>query len=119
MTRVSFPKSEHERFLAQVQKVAGSEVEVVPLSRGDSIPSRYDTNFFKAIRRVVKARKGNIPVLPFITTGATDLRYFRGIGITAYGFSPITLSRAELLSMHSINERISVEGFTRRAGRDL
>jgi acetylornithine deacetylase/succinyl-diaminopimelate desuccinylase-like protein len=110
------PEDEHERFLAQVQKVAGSQVEVVPLSRGDSIPSRYDTDFFKVIRRVVKAQKGNIPVLPFITTGATDLRYFRGIGITAYGFSPITLSRAELLSMHSINERISVEGFTEGLG---
>ncbi len=106
------PDEEHEHFLAQVQKVAGPEVEVVPLSRGDSIPSRYNTDFFKAIRRVVRARKGNIPVLPFITTGATDLRYFRQIGVTAYGFSPITLSRAELLSMHSINERISVEGFT-------
>jgi acetylornithine deacetylase/succinyl-diaminopimelate desuccinylase-like protein len=106
------PEEQHEHFLAQVQKVAGREVEVVPLSKGDSIPSSYDTDFFKAMRRVVKARKGNIPFLPFITTGATDLRYFRGIGITAYGFSPITLSREELLSMHSINERISVEGFT-------
>ncbi len=106
------PDEEHEHFLAQVQKVAGPEVEVVPLSRGDSIPSRYNTDFFKAIRRVVRTRKGNIPVLPFITTGATDLRYFRQIGVTAYGFSPITLSRSELLSMHSINERISVESFT-------
>jgi acetylornithine deacetylase/succinyl-diaminopimelate desuccinylase-like protein len=106
------PEEQHEQFLAQVQKVAGRDVEVVPLSRGDSIPSRYDTDFFKAIRRVVKARKGSIPVLPFITTGATDLRYFRGLGITAYGFSPITLSRAELLSMHSIDERISLEGFS-------
>ena len=106
------PEEEHEHFLAQVQKVAGRDVEVVPLSRGDSIPSRYDTDFFRAIRRVVKARKGNIPVLPFITTGATDLRYFRGMGITAYGFSPIILSREEHLTMHSVDERISVEGFT-------
>lgn len=105
------PEEQHEQFLAQVQKVAGKDVEVVPVSRGDSIPSSYDTDFFKAIRRVVKARKGNIPVLPSITTGATDLRYFRGIGITAYGFSPIALSRAELLSMHSVDERISVESF--------
>jgi len=105
------PEEQHGRFLAQVQKVAGKNVEVVPLSRGDSIPSSYDTDFFRAIRRVVKARKGNIPVLPFITTGATDLRYFRRIGVTAYGFSPIALSRAELMSMHSIDERISVEGF--------
>jgi acetylornithine deacetylase/succinyl-diaminopimelate desuccinylase-like protein len=51
-------------------------------------------------------------VLPSITTGATDLRSFRQLGITAYGFSPILLSREEHLSMHSVNERISVEAFT-------
>ncbi|MGD0233337.1 MAG: M20/M25/M40 family metallo-hydrolase [Syntrophorhabdales bacterium] len=105
------PEEQHEHFLAQVQKVAGKDVEVVPVDRGESIPSSYDTDFFKAIRRAVKARKGNIPVLPFITTGATDLRYFRQIGITAYGFSPMALSRAEFMSMHSIDERISVESF--------
>ncbi len=106
------PEEQHEKFLQQVQAVAGAEVEVVPVSHGDSIPSRYDTHFFKAIRRIVKARKGNIPVLPFITTGATDLRYFRGIGVTAYGFSPMMLSREELLSMHAVNERISLKSFT-------
>ena len=105
------PEEHHDRFLQQVQAVAGEEVEVVPVSRGESIPSSYDTDFFRAIRRIVKARKGNIPVLPFLTTGATDLRYFRGLGITAYGFSPMTLSREELLSMHAINERISQRSF--------
>ena len=106
------PEEEHDSFLAQVQKVAGNAVEVVPISKEESIPSSFDTDFFKAIRRIVRARKGNIPVLPFITTGATDLRYFRQLGITAYGFSPIALSREEHLSMHSVNERISVEAFT-------
>lgn len=106
-----FPEEIPERFLEQVRKVAGEEVELTPVSRGESIPSSYDTDFFNAIRRIVKARKGDIPVLPFITTGATDLRYFRGLGITAYGFSPMTLSREELLSMHSVNERISLASF--------
>ena len=85
----------------------------MPISREESIPSSFDTVYFKAIRRVVKARKGSIPVLPSITTGATDLRYFRQLGITSYGFSPIELSREELRSMHSIDERISVKAFAR------
>ena len=79
---------------------------------GESIPSSYDTHFFKAIRRIVRARRGNIPVLPFLTTGATDLRHFRSLGITAYGFAPILFSREELLSMHSVDERISLEHFS-------
>ncbi|HVN23770.1 MAG TPA: M20/M25/M40 family metallo-hydrolase [Syntrophorhabdales bacterium] len=105
------PEEQHDRFLAQVQNVAGGGVEVVPISREESIPSSYDTDYFKTIRRIVKSRRGSIPVLPSLTTGATDLRYFRQMGITAYGFSPLQLSREELMSMHSVNERISVEAF--------
>jgi acetylornithine deacetylase/succinyl-diaminopimelate desuccinylase-like protein len=51
---------------------------------------------------------GPIPVLPFLTTGATDLRYFRNLGIPAYGFFPIILSNEELFRMHGKNERISI-----------
>ena len=105
------PDERSELFLDRIQKIAGKEVEVVPIGPGESIPSSYDTHFFKAIRRIVKARKGNVPVLPFLTTGATDLRHFRSLGITAYGFSPMLFSREELLSMHSVDERISLEHF--------
>jgi acetylornithine deacetylase/succinyl-diaminopimelate desuccinylase-like protein len=43
-----------------------------------------------------------------LTTGATDLRYFRDLGIPAYGFFPIILPNEELFRMHGKNERISV-----------
>lgn len=105
------PDERHEPFLERIQKIAGKEVEVIPIGPGESIPSSYDTHFFKAIRRIVKGHKGNIPVLPFLTTGATDLRHFRSLGITAYGFAPIRFSREELLTMHSVDERISLEHF--------
>jgi acetylornithine deacetylase/succinyl-diaminopimelate desuccinylase-like protein len=49
-----------------------------------------------------------MPVLPFLTTGATDLRHFRNLGIPAYGFFPIALSKEEELRMHGLNERLSV-----------
>lgn len=52
--------------------------------------------------------KGNIPVLPFVMTGATDLRYFRDLGIPAYGFFPVTLTREEQMRMHGKDERISL-----------
>jgi acetylornithine deacetylase/succinyl-diaminopimelate desuccinylase-like protein len=52
--------------------------------------------------------KGDVPVLPSLTTGATDLRHFRNLGIPAYGFFPITLPEEEELRMHGVDERISV-----------
>jgi acetylornithine deacetylase/succinyl-diaminopimelate desuccinylase-like protein len=103
------PNEDHETFLRRIQRVAGIDVEVVSTAKGDSLPSSFNTPYFSAISKVVKRIKGDVPVLPFVTTGATDLRYFRRLGIPAYGFFPMTLSKDELFRMHGVNERISVE----------
>lgn len=102
------PNENHDAFLRRMQRVAGTEVEVISTAKGESIPSAFNTPYFAAISKVVRRIKGNIPVLPFVTTGATDLRYFRRLGIPAYGFFPMTLSNEELFRMHGVNERISV-----------
>jgi acetylornithine deacetylase/succinyl-diaminopimelate desuccinylase-like protein len=106
------PGEDYGRFMRKVVKLAGKEVQVVPISDGDRepVPSGYNTPYFKAITRVMRTIKESVPVLPFITTGATDLRYFRHFGAMAYGFFPVTLPREELLRMHGVNERISIAG---------
>jgi acetylornithine deacetylase/succinyl-diaminopimelate desuccinylase-like protein len=103
------PAEDAERFIRQVRKVAGREVEVVPTTGSESIPSSFNTPYFRAIAARVRKMKPHVSALPFLTTGATDLRYFRNMGIIAYGFFPMILTRDELFRMHGINERISVE----------
>jgi acetylornithine deacetylase/succinyl-diaminopimelate desuccinylase-like protein len=106
------PTENHETFFKRVGQLAGKDVELVRVNESVSkpAPSSYNNDYFKGIRRVVEGMEGEgLPVLPYITTGATDLRYFRDLGITAYGFFPITLSSDEILRMHGKNERISVE----------
>jgi len=106
------PTEKHETFFKRVGQLAGKDVEVLRVNESVSkpAPSSYNNGYFKGIRRVLESIEGqDLPVLPYITTGATDLRYFRDLGITAYGFFPITLSGDEILRMHGKNERISVE----------
>jgi acetylornithine deacetylase/succinyl-diaminopimelate desuccinylase-like protein len=105
------PTEGHASFFARIRKLAGPDIEVTPIGTGMSepFPSGYDTPYFKGLARAVAGMKGSIPVLPCVTTGATDLRYFRNLGILAYGFFPVTMPEEELLRMHGINERISVE----------
>jgi acetylornithine deacetylase/succinyl-diaminopimelate desuccinylase-like protein len=105
------PTEKHEDFFKRVGQLAGSDVEVLRVNESVSkpVPSSYNNSYFKGIRHVIESIEGqDLPVLPYITTGATDLRYFRDLGITAYGFFPITLSSDEILRMHGKNERISV-----------
>ena len=106
------PTEKHEVFFKRVGQLAGKDVEIERVNESVSkpAPSSYNNSYFKGIKSVVEGMEGkDLPVLPYITTGATDLRYFRDLGITAYGFFPIILSNDEFLKMHGKNERISVE----------
>jgi acetylornithine deacetylase/succinyl-diaminopimelate desuccinylase-like protein len=112
------PTENHEHFFKKIKSLGGKNVEAIRIGSGISepVPSGYRTPFFRGIRNTLKKIKRTMPVLPFITTGATDLRYFRNLGITAYGFFPATISVEDLLRMHGKNERIQVESF--REGLD-
>jgi acetylornithine deacetylase/succinyl-diaminopimelate desuccinylase-like protein len=106
------PTEKHEAFFKRIGELAGKDVELLRVNEfsGKPAPSGYNNNYFKGIRSVVEGMEGKgLPVLPYITTGATDLRYFRDLGVTAYGFFPVVLSSDEILRMHGKNERISVE----------
>jgi acetylornithine deacetylase/succinyl-diaminopimelate desuccinylase-like protein len=98
----------HEAFLDRVRKTAGPEVEITLVNRTDSVPSPYNTPYFHAIAKAVRSMNGRIPVLPFMATGATDLRHFRSLGIPAYGLFPVVLPEEEHMRMHGVNERLSV-----------
>lgn len=104
------PSEKHERFFAKVKKLAGDDVTIERI--GEKIPapgpSRYNTVYFQGIKEAIRSLKGDIPVLPFVTTGATDMRYFRDLGIPSYGFFPVTLTKEEHMRMHSKDERISL-----------
>jgi acetylornithine deacetylase/succinyl-diaminopimelate desuccinylase-like protein len=104
------PTESHSNFFKKIERLAGKDVDVIPVGTGKSnpLPSGYNTPYFRGIKKVVNTLMGPVPVLPFLTTGATDLRYFRNLGIPAYGFFPITLPNEELFRMHGKDERISV-----------
>jgi acetylornithine deacetylase/succinyl-diaminopimelate desuccinylase-like protein len=103
------PETKHDTFLTHMRKVAGPDVEVEVIQKTFSVPSSFRTPYFSNIAKAARGINGTIPVLPFLTTGATDLRHFRAKGVTAYGFFPVKLPEDDLMRMHGINERIAVE----------
>jgi acetylornithine deacetylase/succinyl-diaminopimelate desuccinylase-like protein len=88
----------------------GPEVAVFLVDRGvDAPPSSLDTDLYRAL--VVTARRISpaAVVLPRMSTGATDLRFFRLRGIQCYGISPCPVGEVEESTPHHHNERVRVE----------
>jgi acetylornithine deacetylase/succinyl-diaminopimelate desuccinylase-like protein len=91
------------RFLIGDPKVS-VEAEDLPIKH---VPSLADTDFYRALADTLRAVGPPGLVMPYLTPGATDSRFFRRTGMQAYGFMPMLLDTHELSRVHGIDERIS------------
>jgi acetylornithine deacetylase/succinyl-diaminopimelate desuccinylase-like protein len=86
------------------------DVGVFLVDRGlDAPPSSLDTDMFRALVSTAKRRSPRAVVVPRMSTGATDLRFFRMKGIQSYGVSPCPVGEVEEATPHHHNERVRVE----------
>jgi len=74
-------------------------------------PSPLLPEVMEPITRITREMFGPIPVIPTMSTGASDSRYFRQINVPTYGVSglfadPLVDSRA-----HGRDERMRVQSF--------
>ena len=82
-------------------------IEVRPTREfGHGVPSPLDGPGPDAIRALAEAMWPGIPVIPFMSRGATDSRFARAHGMTAYGISPIAIATSDARRAHGIDERI-------------
>jgi acetylornithine deacetylase/succinyl-diaminopimelate desuccinylase-like protein len=82
-------------------------IEVTPTREfGHGVPSPLDGPGPEAIRALAEAMWPGIPVIPFMSRGATDSRFARAHGMAAYGISPIAIATSDARRAHGIDERI-------------
>jgi acetylornithine deacetylase/succinyl-diaminopimelate desuccinylase-like protein len=87
-------------------------VEVTPFDENESTSSPTDTPLWDAMGRASSALVKGSALVPFLTVGATDARFFRRAGSTAYGFGLFSrkLSFDDYATMfHGNNERVDVD----------
>jgi acetylornithine deacetylase/succinyl-diaminopimelate desuccinylase-like protein len=77
-------------------------------ARPGAEPSRLDNEAFKTIERVAGRHYPGVPVLPSMSTGATDMAFFRAKGMQCYGIGPMIDSEdgPKGYGAHSDQERI-------------
>jgi acetylornithine deacetylase/succinyl-diaminopimelate desuccinylase-like protein len=79
---------------------------------GDAAASPFEGEVVDAVRKAVQARFPGTTGVPGLSSGTTDSRYLRNIGIKAYGVSPGMVSRAEAAAGHAAHgpdERKSIK----------
>ena len=88
------------------------KVELIAADDDPSTSSPIETPLWDALGRVTQQFYAGSNIVPFMTVGATDARFFRRLGTTSYGFGLFSehLSFEDYGAMfHGDNERIDVE----------
>ncbi len=69
-----------------------------------------DPSVLAATTEITKSTWGDIPVVPTMSTGATDSHYFRAIGIPSYGISGLFSTPGET-NAHGRDEKLRVKSY--------
>jgi acetylornithine deacetylase/succinyl-diaminopimelate desuccinylase-like protein len=94
-----------------VRVIADTSVHLVAIDTAvQSPPSPLRPDLLAAIQGAVKAKWGDLPIVPVMETGATDGLYFRNVGIPVYGFTGIFLPTDDIRA-HGKDERLLIKSF--------
>lgn len=98
--------------IVSAMQAAGGEPQVtfalVGEPRASPPESSVTTPLYRALEAAAKAMAPHAPVIPFMSTGATDGAALRAIGIPTYGILPFPLEQQDELRMHGDDERVPV-----------
>jgi acetylornithine deacetylase/succinyl-diaminopimelate desuccinylase-like protein len=85
---------------------------------GPNAPSSSITSeLYQTIERLAPQQFPGAPVVPYLSTWATDSAYLRVHNVQSYGIIPFPLTEPDLLRMHGDDERIPIASF--HAGVDF
>jgi acetylornithine deacetylase/succinyl-diaminopimelate desuccinylase-like protein len=79
--------------------------------------SSLESDFFNLITKVCAQEFGGAPVIPFMSTGATDSAQLRLHNVQAYGLRPFPINETDDARVHGDEERLPLASFPK--GVDL
>lgn len=76
--------------------------------QGNATESSIDSPAYRAIEAVLRTLHPGAPLVPLMSAGGTDSRFWRQHGRDAYGFAPFMLTAAQRHTVHGKNEHIDL-----------
>jgi len=108
-----YPTETADEVRAALEKVVNdTTVKVLVKSqRPASPPAKLSAEIMEPVAKVTKDLFGNIPVIPTMSTGANDSRFFLTIGIPSYGVSGLFMDPTTDARAHGRDERMRIQSY--------
>ncbi|MBP7603645.1 MAG: M20 family peptidase [Spirochaetes bacterium] len=108
------PGESMETVMKRAEKVIGDSRVKIRALEGGSDPSPISntaSTSFTVLQKTIHQIFPGAIVSPYLVLGATDSRYYTGVGANVYRFTPLSIKNEDLKRMHGTNERISVSNY--------
>ncbi|MBI5574841.1 MAG: M20/M25/M40 family metallo-hydrolase, partial [Deltaproteobacteria bacterium] len=104
------PGEDPEQVAAQVREML-RDLDVYVVTLFSEKPSGSPRGpLYDAMADAVRTVHPDAVVLPYLSTGFTDSRFFRAAGVETYGLMPLLLERGDMGRIHGVDEKIPVDG---------
>jgi acetylornithine deacetylase/succinyl-diaminopimelate desuccinylase-like protein len=109
------PTATKASVLATLQRIAGDPKVVAALDTStedrSSPPSELRPEVMGPVEQLTREMYGDALVVPTMSTGATDSRFFRAVGIPAFGVSGLFSDPTVDARAHGRDERVRIEWY--------
>lgn len=105
------PGTTKDQWMAEIRRRLGDpEIAVEIVNEGDDpTVTTQDSTFYRALESAVKRRHPSAVVTPMVVPYGTDANGFRPRGVKSYGFTPVIVPAAGVMSMHGDAEFLPVD----------
>ena len=105
------PQTDPERIVSKIKELVGGKVKVATIFDFElSPPSPITPEIERLVSSSIDAVFPGLPVVPTMSTGATDAIALRSNGIPVYGTSAMMTDPTGFRA-HGLNERVEIEAF--------
>jgi len=105
------PGTSKDQWMSEIRRRLGDpavKIEIV-YEGEDPIVTPQDSTFYRALEAAVKRRHPDAIVTPMVVPYGTDSNSFRPRGVKSYGFTPVVVPAAAVMSMHGDAEFLPVD----------
>jgi acetylornithine deacetylase/succinyl-diaminopimelate desuccinylase-like protein len=109
-----FPTDTAEVIRAEFEKLINDTTVQVVIRAAPRAPPAgiaLPAELIDPVTQVTRDMWGNVPVIPVMSTGATDSRYFRALGVPSFGVSGLFLDPTVDARAHGKDERMRIQSY--------
>ncbi len=105
------PQTDKDEFIGWARKQLNDDrIAIREVFHAPPSLSKSTGEFFQAVAATARETVPDSITIPMVSTGFTDSRFFRELGIVSYGLLPAPLTTEDVQTVHGKNEKISEEG---------